>query len=109
MVFAPFGSDYGNVWTYLSFQFQMNKKERVIFEFEMGLKKFVGSNVSNDDNHFLRGQVCQRVWILKYSEIGSGFREPGSTPPPSIPSSAASPPRRGGGGYIFVLQIEMTA
>ena len=27
---------------FLSFQFQMNKKERVIFEFEMGLKKFVG-------------------------------------------------------------------
>ena len=42
MVFAPFRSDYGNVWTYLSLQFQMNKKERVIFEFEMGVKKFVG-------------------------------------------------------------------
>ena len=42
MVFAPFRSDYGNVWTYLSFQVQMNKKERVIFEFEMGVKKFVG-------------------------------------------------------------------
>ena len=42
MGFAPFWSDYGNVWTYLSFQFEMNKKERVIFEFEMSLKKFVG-------------------------------------------------------------------
>ena len=42
MVFAPFRSDYGNVWMYLSFQFQMNKKERIIFEFEMDLKKFVG-------------------------------------------------------------------
>ena len=42
MVFVPFRSDYGNVWTYSSFLFQMNKKERVIFEFEMGFKKFVG-------------------------------------------------------------------
>ena len=41
MVFVLLRSDYGNVWTYLSFQFQMNKKERVIFEFEMGLKKLI--------------------------------------------------------------------
>ena len=41
MLFVLLRSDYGNVWTYLSFQFQMNKKERVIFEFEMGLKKLI--------------------------------------------------------------------
>ena len=44
--FAHFGLDsvygfpgnYGSVWTYLSFQFQMTKKEREIYEYEMNLK-----------------------------------------------------------------------
>ena len=31
--------NYGSVVTYLSFQFQMNKKEKVIYEFEMDFKK----------------------------------------------------------------------
>ena len=30
-----FRGNYGSVWTYLSFQFQMNQKERVICEFQM--------------------------------------------------------------------------
>ena len=54
-VFAPFWSEIGyrlclfwsefgygfrgNAWTCMSFQFQMNKKERVICEFEVDLKK----------------------------------------------------------------------
>ena len=33
MVFG--GTNYGSVWRYLSFQFQMSKKEREICEFEM--------------------------------------------------------------------------
>ena len=55
MVFAPFQSDYGNVRTYVTLQFQMNKKERIIFQFEMGLKKSFCwcSNLSNDNNSFL--------------------------------------------------------
>ena len=35
-----FWGNYGNVWTYLSFPFQMNKKEREIFEFEKDFKKY---------------------------------------------------------------------
>ena len=40
----------GNAWTYLSFQFQMNKKERVICEFEVDFKKSFcwRSNLSNN-------------------------------------------------------------
>ena len=34
-----FRGNYGSVWTYLSFRFQMSKKERGIFEFERELKK----------------------------------------------------------------------
>ena len=34
--------NYGSVWTYLSFQFQVSKKEKEICEFEMDLKKFFG-------------------------------------------------------------------
>ena len=30
-----FRGNYGSVWTYLSFQFQMNQRERVICEFQM--------------------------------------------------------------------------
>ena len=36
---------------YLSFQFQMNTKERILDEFEMGVKKSLSwsSSLSNDD------------------------------------------------------------
>ena len=46
-----FWGNYTDVWTYLSSQFQMNKKELEICEFEMHLKKFfcLHSNVSNYD------------------------------------------------------------
>ena len=39
-----FRGNYGSVWTYLSFQFQMNKRKREIRVFEMDFKKsfFVG-------------------------------------------------------------------
>ena len=35
-----FWGNYGSVWTYLSFQFQMSKKKREMREFEMPLKNF---------------------------------------------------------------------
>ena len=47
-----FRGNYGSVWTYFLFQFQMNtEKERVIYEFEVDFKKsFIWrSNQSNDD------------------------------------------------------------
>jgi len=34
-----FQGNYGIVWAYMSFQFQMNKKERLIYEFEVNFKK----------------------------------------------------------------------
>ena len=36
---SGFQGNYGSVRTYLPFQFQMNKKEREICEFEMDFKK----------------------------------------------------------------------
>ena len=60
MVFAPFWSEngygfrgnLGSVRTYLSFQFQMSKKEREICEYEMGLENLffsLRSHLGNDD------------------------------------------------------------
>ena len=45
-----FRGNYRNVWRYLSFQFQMSKKERKKCEFEMDFKKFCRcSYLSNDE------------------------------------------------------------
>ena len=52
---------------YLSFQFHMNKKKRVMWEIRNGLKKSFcwRSNLSNDDIIILDlFQVLQWVWIL---------------------------------------------
>ena len=65
--------NYGSVWTYLSFQFQMIKEEREICEFEMNLKNFVylRSNLKNNDIISSKSQVWKRVWILEvWSEYG---------------------------------------
>ena len=67
--------------TYLSFQFQMSKKERETWEFERGLKNFFSlcSNPSEDNIiSALRPSLKTGVenYIL-WSEIRSGFREPG--------------------------------
>ena len=129
--FAPFWSENGNrfcaFWSRIgyglrrnygcvsmcsSFQFQMNKKESVMCEFEMDFKKSFccGFNLSNDDiisvscqclccvlwpppglktGMDFRGQVWKRVWKMKFFwfDIGSRFGEPGGTPPPRIPRS----------------------
>ena len=105
--------NYGCVSVCSSFQFHMIKKESVICEFEMVLKKSFcgGFNLSNDDiisvlcKHVMLRfvtlfQVWNRVWILEtrsengcgkwhffFSETGSGFEEPGGIHPPRIPSS----------------------
>ena len=104
---------YGSVWTYLSFQFQMNlrKKEKYAnYSKSIWRNPFCCcSNVSNDDviSYNLKGWVWEWVWtgwapgmdfrgqvwkrgcekwhFLK-SKIGSGFGEPGGTPPPIIPT-----------------------
>ena len=44
-----FRGSYGNVSTYLSFQFQMNKKEIEIYEFEMHLGNYDMSDMDFRD------------------------------------------------------------
>ena len=62
----------------------MNKKEKVICEFKTDLKTLCWrSNMIQ----FLGGQVRKFFW----SEIGSGFRESGGTPPSRIPKSNPPP------------------
>ena len=53
---------YGfGVKTYLSFQFQVNKKERVFFEFEMYFKKYFGWRC----NHVIEVIMTDR-YVLNY-------------------------------------------
>ena len=55
--------------TYLSFQFQMNKKERVICEFQMGFKKsFCWRSSLRNDNI---------ISAYARPENGYGFYSPG--------------------------------
>ena len=52
-------------------------------------------NLSNDNIIFAKrpGLVCKRVWnYIFWSEIGSGFEEPGGTPPPRISRRIPPPP-----------------
>ena len=80
-----FRGNCGILWTYLSFQLQMNKKERVICKLQNDLKKWScwRFNLSNDDiifayvNRYVAFfdllQVCKRVWIFEASsENGCG-------------------------------------
>ena len=67
----------------------------------MGLKNFFvcALNLSNDNILLPKGLVWKRLWILEvwsengcgnytfWPEIGSGFGEPGGTPPTRIPRS----------------------
>ena len=92
-MFAPFWSEngyrlylfwsesreFGNARPYLSFEFEMNKKERVIGRFEMAFTKSFSwrSNLSNDN--ITSAYIRSENFFL--SEIGSGFGEPGITPP----------------------------
>ena len=51
-----------------------------------------------------RGLIWKRVWKITFfsSEIGSGFEEPGGTPPPTIPKSTPHP------GLVCCLSEERT-
>ena len=77
-----FGGNYGNVWTYLSFQFQMSTgKERLIYEFEVDFKKYFiwrSNLVSNDD-------IISEKPVLKTSKdfrgLGAVVRTPVSANP----------------------------
>ena len=98
-----FRGNYGSVWTYLS-------RERVICVFDMDCKKSFRLSFSLKmiakfqpipglkKGMDLRSRVWQLVWKITFfwSEIGSGFRLPGGTPPqknsgeyPSTPVFAA--------------------
>ena len=66
-----FRGDYRSVWTYLSFQFQMSKKEREICEFKGDF--CLRSNLVMITLYLSKGQAWQRVWILEvWSENRSG-------------------------------------
>ena len=118
-VFAPFWSgigygfrgNYGSAWRYLSFQFQMSKKEREICEFEMDLMNFcVCALIYNDSiisaerpglktGMDFRGLVWKRVWIITFfawnrvriwrtgrHTPSNDFQvHPPSPPPPRVP------------------------
>ena len=60
-----FQETYGSVWTYLSFQFQMNKKEREIRDIVKENLFCWRSNLSDDDIISYRGQVWKQVDILE--------------------------------------------
>ena len=66
-----FRGNYRSVWTYLSFQFQMSKKEREICEFKGDF--CLRSNLVMITLYLSKGQAWQRVWILEvWSENRSG-------------------------------------
>ena len=97
-----FSKDYRSVWTYLSFQFQMNKKEKkytnskciwIIFLFAHWIEEMMTWFLPN-------GQVWKRVWVLEvWSENGSvklnffglkwgkDLENHSPPPPPRIPRS----------------------
>ena len=107
-----FWGNCGIVWTYLSFQLQMNKKERVICKLQKDFKKsycwrfnlsnddiifayvnmyveffevFLTSSRSENEFGFLRPALKTGVENdIFCSEIGSWFGEPGGTPSPRI-------------------------
>ena len=70
-----FRGNYGSDWAYLSFQFQMNKNEVEICEFEMYLKKFLFALLSRKwwRNFCLKARSGKRVWVLEvWSQNGCG-------------------------------------
>ena len=72
--------NYGCVSMCSSFQFHMNKKESVIYEFEMDFKKSFCCcfNLSSDDIiSVLSKNVMLRFVTTSMSENGYGFQRPG--------------------------------
>ena len=90
-----FLGNYGIVWTYSSFQYQMWKKKEKYANSKRLLRKLFCScsNLSNDEIISLRlglktGVKSNNFW----SETGSGFGEPIGPPPRRIPRSTSLPP-----------------
>ena len=107
-----FRENWGSVGTYLSFQFQRRKKEEYANSKWIWRIFCLHSNLSNDDIiFFLKARSEKGCGKLHFwSEIGSGFGEPGGTPPPRIPRSTPPgkwpPPRKKElcqGGYCWTL------
>ena len=59
---------YWSAWTYLSFQFQMNMKERVVRKFEMDFKKYFCPNLSNDE--IISAYMPGLKWVWKMTFFG---------------------------------------
>ena len=102
LLWSEFGYDFrGNAWTYLSFQFQRNKKERIIREFEVDFKKINFSRLTEINSRYFGLSLMRTssggpysVWVgfndniisayarsengyrrcLFWSEFGYGFR-----------------------------------
>ena len=90
-----FRRNYGSVWTYLSFQFQMSKKEKEIWEFKIFEEFFFRllCNLSNDDIPSAWRPSSLKTGVkndIFWSEIGD-FGEPGGTSPPRIPRRTLPP------------------
>ena len=70
-------ANYGIVWTYSSFQFQMRWKEREIFEFEIEFKKCFCSCSNLSDDEIISWRLGLKTgWKLRFSTI------PRNTPSP---------------------------
>ena len=82
-----FRGNYGSVWKYLSFQFQMSKKESDICEFEMDFWKYfcLRSNLSNNGRISalrpglktgmdFRALVWKRVWKMTLFFVSNRVR-----------------------------------
>ena len=70
----------------------MKKKEREMFEFEMDFKEYSVCVVIRRRQNFCKergrtGLKTGEETDIFWAEIGSGFGEPGGTPPPRIPRS----------------------
>ena len=61
-----FRGNYGNVWTYLSFQFQINKNKIAIWEFQMDFKKSFCWHFDPNNNDII-------YFLVDRSENGWGF------------------------------------
>ena len=100
-----FWGNCGIVWTYLSFQLYskwVEKKEKFSMQIRNGIEEFfcLRANLSNDniisawkarsENGYGFSRSCLKTGGENYifwSEIESGFGEPGGTPLPRIPRS----------------------
>ena len=106
-----FRRNYGNVWTYLSFQFQINKNKIAIWEFQMDFKKsfcwhFDPNN--NDIIYFLvdRSENGWGKWhVLVWNKFRI-WRTGQHTPTKNSQGYPPPPPPPAGQERIGVIAIE---